>query len=346
MTAETLPHTETPDFGDAQAEYRAARDAAAVFDVSDRTQLEMTGADRHSFLHNFTTNNINALPAGRCCEALLCNVKGRILGHVFVFAGTETTWVDSVPCQGDFLTSHLERYHLLEDFTLTDRTAARGEFLVTGPQSAATLSAAGIDVTGVENLSCQTREVEFSGGPSLTLELRRMDVFGGPTYWLSGDQDDMTPLWNALTEAGAVASGRNAMQTLRIESAFPWYGIDLSDENLGQEACRTAQAISFEKGCYLGQEPIARIHAMGHVNRELRRFLIDSREQPAAGTALLNPADDSREIGRITSVAWSWEHDCPIGLGMVRTKFSKPGSQVTLATEPRLQARVVDDLPA
>jgi folate-binding protein YgfZ len=341
MTADTQTRVEVSDFGDAATEYRAACDSAAVFDVSDRTQLEMTGADRHSYLHNFTTNDIKALPSGRVCEAFLCNVKGRILGHVFIFAGDETTWVESVPGQGEFLTSHLERYHLLEDFTLTDRTVDRGELLVTGPESLVRLMAVGIDVGHLTNLSCSSIAVKFEGGQ--TLDVRRADVFGAPAFLIAADRAGIDVLWTKLTTADVTPAGQDVLQTLRIEAAIPWYGIDLSDENLGQEACRTSQAISFEKGCYLGQEPIARIHAMGHVNRELRRFVIDSDTCPPAGVAILNPNDESKEVGRVTSVGWSWQHNRPIGLGMVRTKFAKPESEVVLATDPRVRASVFAD---
>lgn len=336
MTADTDARTATPHFGDAQTEYTAARESAVVFDLSDRTQLEMTGADRHSFLHNFTTNNINGLLDGRACEALLCNVKGRILGHVFIFAGEETTWVESVPGQSEFLTSHLERYHLLEDFTLTNCSAERGELLVTGPKSADALGTAGIEAADMPPMTCR-RLADTS------LDLRRIDLFGDPAFLIAGPGDVIETLWAQLTDAGLQPAGRDAFETLRIEAAFPTCGIDLSDENLGQEACRTQQAISFEKGCYLGQEPIARIHAMGHVNRELRRFIVESDDVPPPGTALLNPSDQSKEIGRLTSVAWSWQFNRPVGLGMVRTKWTKPDSEVLLATDPVVTARVFPD---
>ena len=341
MTMDVQTRVDAPDFGDAETEYCAASESAAVFDVSDRTQLEMTGADRHSFLHNFTTNDIKALPSGRACEAFLCNVKGRTLGHVFIFAGDETTWVESVPGQGDFLTSHLERYHLLEEFMLTDRTADRGELLVTGPEASARLTAVGVNVGELTNLSCVSMPADSESG--LTLDVRRLDVFGAPTFFIATDRAGIDILWTKLTTADVTPAGRDALQTLRIEAAVPWYGVDLSDENLGQEACRTSQAISFTKGCYLGQEPIARIHAMGHVNRELRRFVIESDTCPPAGVAILNPNDESKEVGRVTSLGWAWRHSRPSGLGRGRTKFAKPGSEVVLATDHTVRASVFAD---
>ena len=132
---------------------------------------------------------------------------------------------------------------------------------------------------------------------------------------------------------GALPAGRTALHELRIEARLPWYGIDLSDENLAQEANRTRAAISFAKGCYLGQEPIARIHALGHVNKEVTRFVISGSTMPAAGAVLVNPQDPSKEIGRLTSVAWSTARQQPIGLGIVRSAFAQPGSEVLVVGE-------------
>ena len=319
---------------DAAAQYSAARESVAVYDLSDRTQLEMTGPDRHSFLHNFTTNNINALPSGCGCEAFLCNVKGRLLGHVFIFTDEESTWLDGVPGQNEFLTSHLEKYHLLEDFKLTDRTAERGELLVIGPETNSALTAVGVNVDGLSLMQCR-HDSESS------LDVRQIGLFGDLPYLVSGPGDVIEALRQRLIESGVTPGERAVFETLRVESGFPAYGIDLSEANLAQEASRTQEAISFEKGCYLGQEPIARIHAMGHVNRQLCRFAIDSEHLPAAGTALLNPADESKEIGTVTSVAWSWKLERPIGLGMVRTKWAKLNAEVMLATEPRAMACVI-----
>jgi tRNA-modifying protein YgfZ len=333
------PRHSQPDFGNAEAEYRAATESAAVFDVSDRTQLRMTGPDRRSFFHGFCTNDIKGLQAGFGCEAFLCNVKGRLLGHVFVFADEESLWIESVPRQGEALTSHLNKYHLVEDLELVDRTETLAEFLVSGPQAAQRLSDAGLSVDELEPWRHCTVAVQ-AGESSFECHAKRVDIFNSGTFLISADAEHADLLWELMTEAGVAPAGTSVFESLRIEARFPVYGVDLSDENLAQEASRTQQAISFQKGCYLGQEPIARLNAMGHVNKALASFVFDATETPPLGTVLLNPKKEDKEAGRATSVAWSWSIGKPIGMGMVRSLFLEPGTELPVVTEPRTTAKI------
>ncbi|MDA0283003.1 MAG: hypothetical protein O3B13_01945 [Planctomycetota bacterium] len=327
------------DFGDPESEYRAATETAAIFDVSDRTQMQMSGADRHSFLHGFCTNDIKGLLSGSGCEAFLCNVKGRILGHVFVFASEDSLWIESVPDQIEALTSHLNKYHLIEDIELVDRTGTFAEFLVSGPESAKRLTEAGLDVAALEPWRHATVNVQV-GAVIAECHAKRVDMFGLPAFLLTTSVEHGDQLWQHLTQADIAPAGLSVFHSLRIEAEFPWYGIDLSDENLAQEAGRTERAISFQKGCYLGQEPIARLNAMGHVNKALRSFVIDSPELPPVGTVLLNPKNEEKEAGRATSVTWSWSEGKPIGLGMVRSLFFEAGTELPFACESRTTARI------
>lgn len=319
------------------AGYEEALQSAAVFDLSQRVRLEMTGADRRSFLHNFCTNEIRGLPDGASCEAFLLNVKGRILGHILVSAEEDRLWIETAQEQATPLLEHLEKYHLLEDFQLTDRSAETGELLVTGPDAVARLGEAGVDVSSLELF----QNSQVSSGESGEVSIQRFDLFGEPGFLLRTSSPSAS-LLGPLTEAGIAEGSPDAFESLRIEFGLPVYGVDLSADNLAQEANRTAQAISFTKGCYLGQEPVARIHAMGHVNRELRVIEVDSEIPPPAGTALLNPEKPEKEIGQLTSVAWSWRRGKPVGLGMVRSQFATPGSGILVSANPPSTAVVLD----
>lgn len=319
--------------------YRAANESAAVFDVSSRTQLEIVGPDCRQFLHNFCTNNINALSAGHGCEAFLCNVKGRILGHVFVFAGDDSLWVECVPGCGEFLMLHLRRYHLLEDFTLTDRSAEFGELFLTGPESESALKTLGIDGADLEDMSIAVASIEADS--PVQIALKRCDMFGTCGYLISLPKSHSKRTLESLSGAGIQIGSTETFELLRIEAGFPCYGIDLSDQNLAQEVDRTDRAISFEKGCYLGQEPIARIHAMGHVNRILRRFRITGNTLAKPGTPILNPNNTEKEIGTLTSIAETLDVDTFIGLGMIRTQFADPESKVTLKSDTECDAVVI-----
>jgi tRNA-modifying protein YgfZ len=285
------------DFGDPRIEYQAARNASAVFDVGDRTQIELTGRDRAKFLHNFCTNNVLDLQSGAGCEAFVTNVKGRVLAHVFVFATDESLWLDTVAGAAESLLTHLDRYLITEDVGLHDRTAEFAELLVTGPQAAAQLAALPLPVESLTPYAHTT--VTLDGQP---VSIRRIDLVGAPGYVLAIPRPHLVEIWNRLVEAQVQPGGRTAFDALRIEAGMPLYGIDITDDNLAQEVARTNLAISFKKGCYLGQEPIARIDALGHVNRELRGLRIEAPAPPAPG-ALVFAADGDQQIGQVTSSA-------------------------------------------
>jgi folate-binding Fe-S cluster repair protein YgfZ len=124
-------------------EYRALTAAAGVADVSDRTFVELTGADRAKFLHNLCSNEILRLTPGRGCEALLLNAKGRVVGHVFVYGSEDSLILDSSPGQGEKLVSHLDRYIIREKVELRDCTAEMSQLLLAGPQAATLLETLG-----------------------------------------------------------------------------------------------------------------------------------------------------------------------------------------------------------
>ncbi|MBI1313137.1 hypothetical protein GC176_17745 [bacterium] len=321
---------ETACFGNVNDEYTAALESAAIFDVSDRTRLEMTGPDAATFLHRFCTNELQSLPPGHGCEAFLCNVKGRILGHVFAFVGKSGVRIDTAPGQADSLIAHLEKYHLLEDFQLSDATAQTFAFLVSGNEAASRLDIA---------LPCQSALPPLGWQAADGISIRRVDLLGVTGFLIDGPVDAADETWQRFTAAGITPAGRDALTALRIEAGFPEYGRDLSDDNLAQEANRTTEAISFTKGCYLGQEPIARLHAMGHVNRELVCVEIEPADGtaspdniPAAGAEMLHPGKPDKEIGTLTSIAWTPGRGRAVGLAILRSQFAQPGSEVPLVS--------------
>lgn len=329
-----MPGAERPnDYGDPAAEYSAAVDGAAVLDVSDRTLVELTGRDRAKFLHNFCTNDIKRLSPGQGCEAFLVNVKGRVLFHGFVFAGPESLWIETVPGAAAALVPHLDRYLITEDVQLHDRTPEWGELLVSGRQAAGRLATL---LPGADALPPYGQTAaEWNG---LMIWVRRVDLLGAPGFLLATRRERMADLWQALVEAGCRPAGTAAFHARRIEAGMPLYGVDITDDQLAQEVGRTAQAISFTKGCYLGQEPIARIDALGHVNRELRGLRLEQGPPPAAGAAVLA---DGKEIGTITSSAPIPGDDTAVALAYLRRPFTNPGTAVTVRGDSETVPAVV-----
>lgn len=307
-------------FGDPHAEYHAARGSAALFDLSGRTQIELTGDDRQKFLNNFCTNAVAGLQPGQGCEAFLLNVKGRILGHVFVFATPDAFWLDTVAGQAESVIAHLDRYLITEDVQFHDRTDELGQLFLCGPQASDVLGQCDAQIEALKPYEHRTAHVH--GEP---VAVRRLDWLDVPGFQIIAPREPLARIWQWARDGGALPAGAAVWHALRIEAGFPLYGVDMTDDNLAQEAARTEQAISFRKGCYLGQEPVARIDALGHVNRELRRLRLEHEAAPPAGTVVLS-ADGRQEIGRVTSSAVSFQDNRSVALAYIRSGFTTPAT--------------------
>ena len=316
-------------FGSPKKEYQSAHETAVLFDLSQRDQFELSGKDRAKFLHNFCTNEIINLQPDQGCEAFLTNVQSRLLGHVFVFNQGDSLWIDTAPGASAAIINHLDRYIILEDADFELRNPEFGTLYLTGPQATEILKRAGIQI---ESLAVnQQLQVTDSGSQ---LSVRRLDWLHQPGYLCCLQYVKIAEFWTSLIEAGATPAGNDTFDALRIESLFPVYGVDLTEENLAQEASRTDQAISFKKGCYLGQEPIARIDALGHVNRELRAIGLEQDWVPPVGAKVMaGEADELQEVGTITSSARSFGKYPAVAMAMVRRGSNQPGTKVSIVSE-------------
>lgn len=296
------------------------------FDVL-RTQIEVTGRDRVKFLHSFCTNDIKRLQPGQGCEAFVTNVNGKVLGHIFVFAERDSLWLESVEGSAATLLPHFDKYLITEDVRFADRSAEFAALLLAGSSSTELLERMGRSVNSLPRYGHLSH-----GSEALPLRsVRRVDWLDSPTWLLLVPVAQRDAVQQTLTEAGVRQADVAEVHALRVAAGFPIYGIDITEDNLAQEVGRTELAISFTKGCYLGQEPIARIDAMGHVNRQLCRLELSSGPLPDPGTPILDkPTPDGKPIGTITSSAWMnvVAADKPLALAYLRSGFAKVGSQV------------------
>ncbi len=311
-------------------EFLAGLNSAVYFDVSSRDELTLTGRDRHAFLHGFCTNEIKNLPVGNSCEAFATNIKGKVLAHVFVFAETGRLILDSVPGANEVLVPHLDRYLITEDVQLLPTTQQRRLFFLTGPE---VLRMLGRITPTAETLAPGTsRAISMD---NQTVHARRVDWMKEQGILLSTEIRGAEGIVQCLQSAGAIPGSPPAWHALRIRARFPLFGTDFTEETLAQEVDRTADAISFRTGCYLGQEPIARIDALGHVNRLLRSVELRNPD-PAmgdfTGAEIVSTPDGQKEIGTVTSFAWLPEEAKPrgVGLAMLRREFSATGQTVYL----------------
>lgn len=313
-------------FGDVSAEYEAIVAGAAVVDLGCRGRFEIEGADRASFLHNLCTNEIRKLPIGSGCEAFFLNVQGKIIGQAIVLCRPESLVIETVAGAAPGLIEHLERYHIREAVEMYDRGRQWCELLLAGPRAAELLAPltggappAG-HFTGVET--------EFAGAH---VSLWRVELSPLEGYLLLAPQAVAVALWQALTGAGARPAGIDALEIVRVEAGWPLFGRDITDRNLPQEVQRDDRAINFVKGCYLGQETVARIDALGHVNRLLAPVRFLGRELPTPGMAL---EDNGQAVGEVTSAVMSPRHGAPWALAYVRRGFHAPGTPLESAAGP------------
>jgi len=306
-------------FGDdPRAEYAALTTSAGLVDLSGRTRFELSGADRANFLHNLSTNDIKKLPSGSGCEAFLLDARGHVLFHVFVVCRPESLVLETVPGQEERLLAHLNRYLIRERVELRGRTAEWGELLMAGPNTPDILAELAATPFPAERLA--NVDMSLAGRPVTVVRVELTRPFGCLVFC---QRDEVAPVWQALVNAGASPCGSEGFETARIEAGFPWYGPDICDKNLPQEVGRDSLAISFVKGCYIGQETVARIDALGHVNKTLVGVRFAGEHIPTAGTEL---TAGGQGVGQVTSAVYSPRLNAPLALAYVRRGSEIPGT--------------------
>ena len=308
-----------------ESSYQALTAGCGVADFSNRSRIWVTGADRVQFLHSFCTNDIKRLAIGEGCEAFLTNHQGKTVGHALVRAQQGDALVlDTSPQQATKLIQHLEHFVISDRVEFHDRTLTTGELLVAGKHAPRLLSEIG---QGSPTTNLWQHSLQSIAG--LSVVVQKVDYVGEDSYFLTTSSEDLATVLHALTTAGAVPCDSASVDAVRIEAGFPLFGADITDENLPQEIGRDAQAISFKKGCYLGQETVARIDAMGHVNRLLSRVKFTSADIPDPGTELFT---DGKSVGRVTSACWSPKFGSPLAFAMLRRAQAAPGTMLASAS--------------
>ncbi len=298
------------------AQYATLTAGVGLVDFSNRTQIELSGSDCAKFLHNLCTNAIRELRPGSGCEAFLLNVKGHVVGHVFVFVGEQSIVLETVPGQGERLMTHIDRYIIREDVQLHDRSMEWAELLLSGMQAETLLAE--------HSLPIPKQKLEHTSATIADQEVwvRRVDMAGPIGFLIAVRREAIKSVLDFLVQSGAVRCSDQVFETCRIERGTPLFAKDITEDNLPQEVGRDSQAISFTKGCYLGQETVARIDALGHVNRLLKGLKLDSTELPSVGTELTS---NDKVVGSVTSSCWSPQLNSPLALAYVRRGHHEPG---------------------
>jgi folate-binding protein YgfZ len=323
-------------FGNVAEEYDSARKGAVLFDRSHHGKIEVAGNDAAVFLHNLSTNDVKTLSPGSGCETFFCTPTAKVVSHALLFRDQpqgkhERLWLDLMPGLSEKTFRHLDRYIIGEDVTLTDHTTALCQIHVAGP-NAATLLTAALGEEPMPWVRCAFRWL------SSGLCLRCVNPLGLPGYDLLCPQEQAIALWQRLVAGGARPAGRDAWEMLRVEAGTPLYGIDIDESTFAPEVGRTA-AISYNKGCYLGQEPIVMARDRGVVQRTLVGLLVG--DEPAAPGSLLYR--DGKEVGRTTSSSLrSPQLGTAVALAYVRRGSQTPLTELEMVSSGgRRTVRVV-----
>jgi folate-binding protein YgfZ len=306
--------------------YAALREGAAIVERQGYGRILLTGADRRSYLQGLLTNDIEALTPGTGCYAAMLNAQGRMLTDMRVLELGDGLLLD-VPAQvTTAIRDHLDRFVFSEDVKVEDVTAARAEIGLRGPRALDVLRAAGTEGAVPSSPFAVTR-VRIAGVDALLVATDE-SCAGFDIITASGDA---TTIRQALIAAGADTASDDDLEVRRIEHGRPRFGADMTEETIPLEAGLEERAISRTKGCYVGQEVIVRVQDRGHgrVARKLVGLTLDAVSPVPGAGASIHAAD--REIGRVTSAAWSPVLARPIALGYVHRDFTEPGTHVTVS---------------
>ncbi|NCO57916.1 MAG: aminomethyl transferase family protein [Deltaproteobacteria bacterium] len=318
-------HVVVNHYGDPLAEHRAVARGAGLIDRYYRSKLRVAGGDAVRFLNGQVTNDLAHLEVGHGVYALATDAKGHCLGDPYIYRFPDSLMVDLEPSATNPTVASWRHHIIADDVTLTDITGDMHTLSVVGPRALEAIRA--VADTEVGELAPLAFAGVGIGGQQVVVA--RSDFTGGPAYDLFLWTQALIPVWNRLLAAPEKVRptpfGDIALSSLMAEAGVVRYGRDLTDKNLPQEAGIEERAVSYTKGCYLGQEVICRIHSQGHPTRTLVGLVIAATEEgePTAGDKLIH---EGKEVGWLTQVVNSPTLGRPLALGYVKRNLALPST--------------------
>ena len=363
-------------YGDPAAEHLAVRSNAGIMDMTHRGKVRVSGKDRTKFLQNILSQDINKLTPGNGGHAALLNTKGHMLAYMRIFSDEDSFLIDTEPGEADKIIQILNRYLFRENVKIEDVTLKHGLMTLQGPISRDIISSTcGTDIK--EMTDCSHINITING---LSCKVVRTAYTGEEGYDIYMSWDDMQTAWETIRstiisskiplsppfskgetfpplvkggEGGfeqgysdrITPFGHAAYNSLRIEAGIPLYSIDMDEDTIPIEA-NLDHAISYTKGCYVGQETIARINFKGHVNRILTGFSIEGDIIPVKNDRIYTVTENTEhDIGVITSACFSPTLNKSIAIGYLRIGYNEPGAQVHIDSKPHKISAVVTVIP-
>lgn len=292
-------HEPPATYGDVTGEYLALRTAAGLV-AGSHDLVTLAGPDATSFLQGIVSQDVEALPPDGVARSFLLGPEGKLRALLWICKGTDRVLVLADPGRGPGVVEDLNRYRFRVRVDISPEV--RTVDSLAGPEAAGQLAAAGLPAPSGWKGSGEAVVASIALGAL-------------PRFALAGVDGER------LVAAGARRAGSLAYTAVRVEAGEPYMGTDVDEKTIPQETGLVAEAVSFTKGCYLGQELVARIDSRGHVNRMLRAVTIADNVLPPEGAELV---DGESVVGSISSVAESLSLRAPVGLALVRTEVHPP----------------------
>jgi folate-binding protein YgfZ len=320
--------------------YQAAREQAAVIDRSDRGRIAVKGEDRRSYLQGLFTNDTAALKAGEGCYTAYLTPQGRMIADLWVYELGDLILLSLGGEVKDTVLAKLDQFIFTEDVQLGDVSDTFAQYAVVGPQAARVVSSL-VESIGRDVLAAMPEHgnlrVQIAGRPAV---ITRVTDTGEPGFDVYVERSQAAAFVEALASAGVPQAGADVAEMLRIEAGMPVFHRDMDEDTIPLEAGIESRAISFTKGCYVGQEVIVRVLHRGHgrVAKKLVGVVLEDGAVPPPGAVVTG---DGREIGRVTSSARSPALRRPIALAYVHRDFAAAGTPVAVAGAPG----IVTNLP-
>jgi folate-binding protein YgfZ len=326
-------------------DYTAATTSVALFDTSDTAKLLLTGPDAPMFLGNLSTNDVKPLPLGGGCEAYFCDARAKVkfqawIYHIRLGDNRHAMWVETTAGRNTALVQYLDRYLISEQVEIADSTADFAQFHLAGPKAREVLSTAlGDAVPELPEFAHMERTFARDG----TCSIRSRNQLGVPGFDIVCRKDVADGVRRMLLAAGAIPGTAETFETLRIEAGMPVFGKDIDENRFVMEVGYALRAVSYSKGCFLGQEPIvmARDRA-GHVNRAFLGLKVLEGASLPAGTKVFH---DGVEVGLVTSSCHSPRLGTPVALAYLKWKHQEPETRMEAETPAGKQAVEVLGLP-
>jgi len=319
--------------------YQSARQQSAAIERLERGRIVVSGADRASYLQGLLTNDIVALKAGEGCYAAYLTPQGRMIADLFVYELGDVMLLTVPREQHGAVLARLEQFIFSEDVQLGDASETFSTIAIVGPEAARVVSA--LTTMAETELAAMAehgnRRGTLDGRPTIVV---RVTDAGEPGYDVHVETANAAAVRLALEQERVPFLDPDTADVLRVEGGVPRFGSDMDEETIPLEAGIESRAISFSKGCYVGQEVIIRVLHRGHgrVARKLVGLAVEGDAVPAPGT---RATVDGRDIGQVTSSAMSPMLKRPIALAYLHRDFLAPGTTVVVDGQPA----VVSALP-